>query len=85
MIGELTGLIAVLCIFGIPGIWLLGKTPIGQAIIHRITLGADSPHLLAELDEVRARLAEVEERLDFAERVLPRSPEGPRMGGEAPR
>lgn len=75
MIGELTGLIAVLCIFGIPGVWLLGKTPIGQALIHRITLGADSPHLLAELDEVRARLAEVEDRLDFAERQLTSDPD----------
>jgi hypothetical protein len=83
MIGELTGLIAVLCIFGVPGIWILGKTPIGQAIIHRITLGADSPHLLAELDEVRARLAEVEERLDFAERMLPRASEASRAPTEA--
>lgn len=75
MIGELTGLVAVLCIFGIPGVWILGKTPIGQAIIHRITLGADSPHLIAELDEVRARLAEVEDRLDFAERQITSGPE----------
>lgn len=78
MIGELTGLIAVVCIFGIPGIWLLGKTEIGQAIIHRITLGTDGPVLLAELDEVRARLAEVEDRLDFAERSLPPVPDASR-------
>ncbi len=70
MIGELTGLLAVLFIFGPPAIWLFSKTPIAQALIHRITLGADSPHLLAELDEVRARLAEVEDRLEFAERQL---------------
>ena len=82
MIGELTGLLAVLFIFGPPAIWLFSKTPIAQALIHRITLGADSPHILAELDEVRARLAEVEERLDFAERVLPRTPDAGRPSDE---
>lgn len=70
MLGQLTGLIAVLCIFGVPGILILGKSAIGQAIVHRITLGTDGPILLAELDEVKARLAEVEDRLDFAERQL---------------
>ena len=70
MIGELTGLVAVLAIFGVPSLWLLGKSPIGQALIDRITHGAGSPALLAEVDELRARLSEVEERLDFAERAL---------------
>ena len=74
MIGELTGLIAVVCIFGIPGLWILGKTELGQAIVHRITLGTDGPVRLAELDEVKARLAEVEDRLEFAERQLVDAP-----------
>ena len=70
MIGELTGLVAVLAIFGVPSLWLLGKSPIGAALIHRISHGSGSPELLAEVDDLRARLAEVEERLDFAERQL---------------
>jgi hypothetical protein len=74
MLGQLTGLIAVLCIFGVPGILILGKSAIGKAIVHRITYGAESGEMLAELDEVRGRLAEVEERLDFAERQLTAGP-----------
>jgi hypothetical protein len=75
MIGQLTGLVAVLAIFGVPALWLLGKSPIGAALIHRITHGSESPELLAEVDELRARLVDVEERLDFAERQLTAGPE----------
>jgi hypothetical protein len=52
--------------------------PIGAAIGHRIRGGRDSApdHRLAtEVDELRTRLAEVEERLDFAERLLARGAE----------
>ena len=75
MIGELTGLIAVLAIFGVPSLWLLGKSPIGAALIHRISHGSESPELVAEVGELRARLAEMEERLDFAERTLLQAPD----------
>ena len=75
MVGELTGLIAVLAIFGVPSLWLLGKSPIGAALIHRISHGSESPELVAEVDELRARLAEMEERLDFAERALLQAPD----------
>ena len=76
MIGELTGLIAVLVIFGLPGLYFFGKTEIGKAIVHRMRYGAEGadPALLAEVDELRARLAEVEDRLDFAERQLVSGP-----------
>lgn len=66
------GVIAVFALFGVPGIYFLGKTDIGQAIVERIrqgTAGNDGA-LIAEVDELRGRLAEVEERLDFAERAL---------------
>jgi hypothetical protein len=64
--------IAVLALFGVPGIYFFGKTDIGQAIVHRLRHGdgMQDPALLAEVDELRARLADVEERLDFAERQL---------------
>ena len=32
--------------------------------------GAETEHLLAQVDELRQRLTEVEERLDFTERLL---------------
>ena len=52
--------------------------PIGVAIGHRIRGRRESApdHRLAvEVDELRTRLAEVEERLDFAERLLARGAE----------
>lgn len=73
LIGSLTGLIAVLAIFGVPGAWLLGKTEIGKAIVERIrhgTHGLTDPQLLAEVDEVKEQLAEVQDRLEFTERQL---------------
>jgi len=67
------GVIAVFALFGVPGIYFLGKTDIGQALVERIRndgRAGNDPALLAEVDDLRARLAEVEERLDFAERQL---------------
>lgn len=52
--------------------------PIGAAIGERLRGRRDSPsdhRLAAEVDELRTRLAEVEERLDFAERLLARGAE----------
>lgn len=52
------------------------RGPLGKAIADRIagrvsaTGPEDHADLLAELDEVKHRLGEVEERLDFAERLL---------------
>jgi len=73
------GTIAVFALFGVPGIYFLGKTDIGQAIVERLRQGnaaGNDPALLAEVDELRTRLAEVEERLDFAERALTAGKEG---------
>jgi hypothetical protein len=70
--------------------FLLAKVlgPIGAAIGARLrgprTVAPD--HLLAsEVDQLRARLAEVEERLDFAERLLTRAGEVDQIPGGAQR
>jgi len=61
--------------------------PIGVAIGDRLRGGRRerSPdHLVvAEVDQLRARLAEVEERLDFAERLLARGAEAVQIPGGA--
>jgi hypothetical protein len=55
--------------------------PIGSALAHRLAGRPEPPDARSEMDEIRAqmrdegddlrnRLAEVEERLDFAERLL---------------
>ena len=62
--------------------------PIGVAIGHRIRGGRDSApdhRLDAEVDELRTRLAEVEERLDFAERLLARGAPADQIPGGAQR
>ena len=54
------------------------RGPLGQALADRLSRAggahpADPPQpVLDELDEVRARMAELEERVDFSERMLAR-------------
>jgi hypothetical protein len=67
------------------------RGPLGRAIADRIAgrvgpggTPEDQGEVLAELDEVKHRLGEVEERLDFAERLLAKQREeriGPGGGG----
>jgi hypothetical protein len=50
------------------------RGPVGQALAKRLQGGAASDlppeHVLNELDDLRTRLAELEERADFSERLL---------------
>jgi hypothetical protein len=68
--------------------------PIGSALARRIGGRADPDdahaeieemgvRITAEVDDLRNRLAEVEERLDFAERLLPRGGEADQIRGGA--
>jgi hypothetical protein len=60
--------------------------PIGAAIGARLRGRRDNApdhQLASEVDELRARLAEVEERLDFAERLLARGGEADQIQGSA--
>ena len=41
-----------------------------KAAKHGVALGGEAERLLAEVDELKRRLAEAEERLDFTERLL---------------
>jgi hypothetical protein len=79
--GETIGLIAVL----LAAVKIFG--PVGAAIGDRLrgVRGEREPdHLLAhEVDQLRTRLAEVEERLDFAERLLAQPQRPVRLGGAA--
>jgi hypothetical protein len=59
---------------------------ISQAFIaRRQVTAAHDPELLAEVDALRTRLAEVEERLDFAERLLARSDAQDQLPGRVER
>jgi hypothetical protein len=56
------------------GAIVLARSPFGKALVQRIreglVRGEDVAALAAELDEVRRELGEVQERLDFTERLL---------------
>jgi hypothetical protein len=81
--------------FAIPAIMMLGiggtivlRGPLGRAIARRIE-GVAAPEVdvepvLQELDDVRARMLELEERMDFTERLLAREREPAALppGGE---
>ena len=47
--------------------------------------GAPDPAIFAEVDELRTRLAEVEERLDFAERLLAKADGADQLPGRVQR
>ena len=69
------GVIAITLIFGGGTLFLLSLSPIGKAIAERIrhgkhgTIGPD-PEVLSELDRLRQDVSELQERVDFAERLL---------------
>jgi hypothetical protein len=54
----------------------LARTEVGRALAHRIRFGRQGQpeelpaEVYAELDELRARVMELEERVDFAERLV---------------
>lgn len=69
--------LAVILIFGGGATVAFAFSPIGRAIAERVRgpaaqlpLGATDPAILEELDRLRIEMGEVQERLDFAERML---------------
>jgi hypothetical protein len=79
--------------FAVPGLIALGvvgavifKGPVGKALGRRIEHGAPAepaPEYLAELDEMRGRVMELEERLDFTERMISKAREPERINGHS--
>lgn len=74
-------ILALLLIFGGGTVTALSFSPVGRAIADRLR-GRTLPHaethpdVVEELDRLRSEMIEVQERLDFAERLLatPREP-----------
>jgi hypothetical protein len=67
------GLFAITFIFGGGTLFLLSISPVGKALAERIrgrSEPAHDPELLAEVDALRNEVAELHERVDFAERML---------------
>jgi hypothetical protein len=60
------------------------RGPLGQALARRIHGGTSSElpleTVMGELDELRGRILELEERVDFSERLLAQKRDGERVG-----
>jgi hypothetical protein len=89
-IGTMAGITSDLGAVAIPiwgatllGLIFLANSPIGKAVARRISGGEFEPpppvevpdEVYGELDELRARMLEMEERQDFAERLLAERPD----------
>jgi hypothetical protein len=69
------------------GMAMILTGPIGVALAERIrgAPAAGGPALAGDVEELRGRLAEVEERLDFAERLLAQAHKADQLHGGAQR
>ena len=86
---DIEGVLAITLIFGGGTLFLLSISPVGRALADRLRGHAappQDPELLAEVDALRQEVAELHERVDFAERVLLNSPDRKELGkGESAR
>lgn len=74
--------IALIAIIAAVVLVKLLKSPLAQGIADRLRGTAPpDPGLLDELEAVKTRLAEVEERLDFTERMLAQGEQAQRLSG----
>lgn len=77
------GVVFIVIFFGGGMLFLLSKSEIGRAIADRIrgnpsNLSAD-PMLVEEVEHLKGRMVELEERLDFTERMLARQRDAERL------
>lgn len=87
---NMEGILAITLIFGGGTLFLLSISPVGKALADRLRgrgpEPAQDPELLAEVDALRQEVADLHERVDFAERILLESHERKELGkGEAAR
>jgi hypothetical protein len=80
---DMEGVLAITFIFGGGTVFLLSISPIGKAIAERIrshgAVPQHDPELLAEVDALRQDVSELQERVDFAERLLAQQQERPQV------
>lgn len=87
---DIEGILAITFIFGGGTLFLLAISPVGKALADRIRhgtqpagAGGTEPEVLNELEQLRADVGELQERMDFAERLLAKQPETGRLPGES--
>jgi hypothetical protein len=80
---DMEGILAITFIFGGGTLFLLSVSPVGRALAERIrgqASPAPDPELLADVDALRHEVAELHERVDFAERLLAQRQEQGKVG-----
>ena len=78
------GVLAITFIFGGGTLFLLSVSPVGKAFAERLRrqgVAEPDPEILAELDTLRHEMTELQERMDFTERLLARQREPERLEG----
>ena len=83
---DVESVLAIIFLFGGGSLVGISYSPIGKALADRVRHGKTplpapevDPAVFEELDHLRAEMNEVQERLDFAERLLAK-PTGAREG-----
>ncbi|HYN19497.1 MAG TPA: hypothetical protein VE078_00950, partial [Thermoanaerobaculia bacterium] len=83
---DVEGILAIIFIFGGGSLFLLAVSPVGKAFADRLRHGPQpggpgepDPGVLAELEQLRSDVTELQERVEFAERLLAR-----KSGAELP-
>ena len=80
------GVLAIILIFGGGTTILLSFSPVGRALAARIRgevpVAQPDPELRADLEQLRHDVADLQERLDFTERVLSQRPDPARLPSE---
>jgi hypothetical protein len=71
------GILAIIFIFGGGTLFLLAISPVGKALADRIRhgtqplgAGGTEPEVLNELEQLRNDVTELQERVDFTERMI---------------
>lgn len=78
---DIEGVLAITFIFGGGTLFLLAISPVGKALADRIRHGTQplssgpDPEVLTELEQLRGDVTDLQERLDFAERMLSQKPD----------
>lgn len=73
---DMEGVLAIIFLFGGGSLFLLAISPVGKAIADRIRHGTQplgsgpDPEMLNEMDQLRQDVTDLQERVDFAERLL---------------
>lgn len=81
---DMEGVLAIIFLFGGGTAFLLSISPVGRAVADRIrargAVPMQDPELLAEVDALRRDVNELQERVDFTERLLARSQDRQQVG-----